>query len=78
MPARSKVSKKDLQKSTKRVNLTLSIEEFDKLNLIAEFRGKEHTSIAKMLLIPEINKEAKRILTVEKYVPKSQRGMKLL
>lgn len=77
MPARSKVSKKDLQKSTKRVNLTLSITEFDKLNLIAEFRGMEHTSIAKMLLIPEINKEAKRILTVEKYTPKSQRGIKL-
>jgi hypothetical protein len=78
MPAKKTVSKKDIEKRTKRVNLTLSIEEFDKLNLIAEFRGMEHTSIAKMMLIPEINKEATRILKVEKYVPKSQRGLKFL
>lgn len=78
MPAAKKVTKKDIQKKTKRVNLTLSISDFDKLNLIAEFRGMEHTSIAKMLLIPEIDKEAKRILEKEHYVPKSQRGIKLL
>lgn len=78
MPAKKKVSKKDIQKRTKRVNLTLSIEEFDSLNLIAEFRGIEHTSAAKMLLIPEITKEAERILKKEHYVPKSQRGLKIL
>lgn len=78
MPENTKVTKKDIEKKTKRVNLTLTIEEFDSLNLIAEFRGIEHTSAAKMLLIPEMQKEASRILKVEKYVPKAQRGMKIL
>lgn len=78
MATKTKVTKKNIQQDKKRVNLTLSIEEFDLLNLIAEFRSAEHTSVAKTLLMPEVRKEAKRILNVEKYVPKSQRGLKLL
>lgn len=78
MAAKTKVSKADLNRGVKRVNLTLTIEEFDKLAVIAEFKGTEHTTAAKTLLIPEINREAKRILVTEKYVPKNQRGLKIL
>ncbi|MFA5235082.1 MAG: hypothetical protein WC390_11845 [Sulfurimonas sp.] len=78
MAGKTKVTKKDLKKGTKRVNITLSIKEFDSLSTIAEFKGIEHTTAAKMLLIPEINKEIKRILVTEKYTPENQRGIKAL
>jgi len=78
MAAKTKVTKSDLKKGVKRVNITLTIAQFDLLNIIAEFKGIEHTTAAKSILIPEIQKESKRILTVEKYTPKSQRGIKLL
>jgi hypothetical protein len=78
MAAKTKVTKSDLKKGVKRVNITLTISEFDKLVLIAEYKGIQATSVAKSLLMPELEKEAKRILVTEKYVPKNQRGLKLL
>lgn len=78
MAAKTKVTKADLKKGVKRVNITLTISEFDKLGIIAEYKGIQATSIAKSLLMPELEKEAKRILVTEKYVPKNQRGLKLL
>jgi hypothetical protein len=78
MAAKTKVTKADLKKGVKRVNITLTISEFDKLGIIAEYKGIQATSVAKSLLMPELEKEAKRILVTEKYVPKNQRGLKLL
>lgn len=78
MAAKTKVTKADLKKGVKRVNITLTIAEFDKLGIIAEYKGIQATSVAKSLLMPELEKEAKRILVTEKYVPKNQRGLKLL
>lgn len=79
MATKTKVTKEDLNRGYKRVNITLTIEEFDKLTIISEYKGIDHhTTAAKSLLIPEINKEAKRILVTEKYIPKTQRGLKAL
>lgn len=78
MASKTKVSKGDIQKGYKRVNITLSIQEFDLLSICAEFDSIEHTTKAKSILMKEVNKEAKRIIEKEKYIPKSQRGIKAI
>ncbi len=78
MAAKSKVTKEDLKKNKKRVNITLDIKMFDLLCVIAESKNTNHTTIAKMLLCPEIERVAKDLLDKKKYIPKSQRGIKFL
>lgn len=78
MAGKGKVTKADLKKGTKRVNITFTISEFDELSIYAEYKGLQATTAAKSLLLPELKKEVHRILKVEKYVPKSQRGLKML
>ncbi len=77
MAAKTKITEKDLKRKTKRVNLTFTIEEFDLLSIISESKGIEHTTCAKSILIPEINRIAKNLLIKEKYIPKTQRGLNL-
>lgn len=78
MAAKGKVTKADLKKGTKRVNITFTITEFDELSIYAEYKGLQATTAAKSLLLPELKKEIHKILKVEKYVPKVQRGIKAL
>lgn len=78
MAAKTKVTKKDLIKGVKRVNITLSIQEFDLLNVVSEYNNIEHTTQAKSILMKEVIRESERIIKKEKYVPKAQRGEKLI
>jgi hypothetical protein len=78
MSEKTKITKKNIETERKRVNLTLDLKTFDLLFLIAEAKNTNHTTIAKMLLTPEIERVAKDLFEKQKYVPKAQRGLKFL
>lgn len=67
------VTKADLQAGKKRVNLTLSIPEFDDLFLVAEYNKINYTTLANSLVIKETRAEAAKIRKTD-YVPIAQRG----
>jgi len=78
MPAKVKMNKTILKAGFKRVNLKLSIAEYDQLSIYAEAKNIPATTAAKSLLMPIVEKEVETLLKKEKYVSKAARGMKAL
>lgn len=67
------ITKKDLENGMKRVNLTLSISEFDDLHLVSEYKKINFTTLACSYVVQAARDEAKRIRK-EGYIPEAQRG----
>lgn len=67
------VGKKDIEAGNKRVNLTLSIPEFDDLFLVAEHQKISFTSLACSWVVQRSREEAARIRK-SGYIPIAQRG----
>jgi hypothetical protein len=78
MAAKVKMNKTVIKAGFKRVNLKLSIAEYDKLSIYAEAKNIPATTAAKSLLMPIIEKEVETLLKKEKYVPKAARGISVL
>ena len=78
MAAKVKMNKSVIKAGFKRVNLKLSIAEYDNLSIYAEAKNIPATTAAKSLLMPILEKEVETLLEKEKYVPKAARGIKAL
>lgn len=78
MAAKVKMNKAVLKAGKKRVNLVLTIQEYDKLSIYAEAKNIPTTTAAKSLLMPKLESEVETLLKKEKYVPKAARGIKAL
>lgn len=78
MAAKVKMNKSVIKAGFKRVNLKLSIAEYDNLAIYAEAKNIPATTAAKSLLMPTLEKEVETLLKKEKYVPKAERGIKAL
>lgn len=78
MAAKVKMNKTVIKAGFKRVNLKLSIAEYDKLSIYAKAKNIPATTAAKSLLMPIIEKEVETLLKKEKYVPKAARGISAL
>ena len=76
MPKFPEVTRQDIERGGKRVNICLSIKEFDDLLLCAEFNGVVPGTIAASWLKMRIRDEAAAVRK-SKDVPKAQRGESL-
>lgn len=74
--AMTRVTKRDLESGRKRVNMSLSIPEFDDLNLVAEYQKIDFTTLAHSWVTVRARDEAGKIRKTD-YVPESQRGLNL-
>lgn len=70
------VGRKELESGKKRVGLSLSIEQFDDLFIVAEFMNIPFTTLAQSWVIEKSRDEAKKIL-ISGYIPIAQRGENL-
>lgn len=74
---RSNIKKRDFETGMKRVNICLTLSEFDDLNLVAEYNGFSHNgSCARHIVITDLRKKVELIRKIG-YVPKAQRGENL-
>lgn len=71
------ITKKDLESGSKRVNMTLTIREFEELCLCAEYQKIEYTSLSHSWVVQRSRDESAKIRK-SGYVPESQRGESFL
>jgi hypothetical protein len=69
-----RITKQDIEKDFKRVNLSLSIEDAENLFLVAEYNGNQKpTALASAWVKQRASIEAQAVRKTA-YVPKAQRG----
>ena len=76
MPKAPKVTRQDIERGGKRVNISLSIKEYDDLMLCAEYNNLMPGAIAASWLKMRVRDESAAIRRT-KYVPIAQRGESL-